>query len=707
MVVHNSSQFRANRPFGVARRKSREDQLVNHRSSKTALSPKTAPAAETATSSQAGQVTPFTCCYVVFIALLLLGLRAGDAAEPVRKLQRPTPELFPDLYSWTDTCNSYVLRDGDTALIFDLGNGGVLDQLESIGVRRVEWLLFTDHHREGCQGIAKVDRGVTKVAAPKAEQELFEQPTQFRKWFPKLGDKYSVYGASYARPPQTAISLDKTFEPDETFKWQGYEIGCVSTAGHSPGGMSYVVKKNGKSIGISGGVIHSGARMTTWFDTEWDYGFGKGIDTLMSSVERLKTEDLAMLLPSHGPVIGKPDEALGVYLKKLKAFRADYIRGYQVFDAPPETRDSISKPTKVPLINQVTPHLYKLSHKTQGKNFAIIVADSGKGLVLDCGLMPESMLDEILVGMRQHMGLKSIDAFWISHMHGDHFLQGPALKKKFGAEAWTLDRIVDRCENPRRYDYAALIQAYGDGFDGMKIEKGFRDGETVEWEGYKIQVDWMPGQTEFGCCLWLEIDGKRIAFTGDNLFGNPADKTNNGHEAVVARNSAIFEEGYLYGSRYLKDLNPDIVMGSHSYVMDNPAPFLDRYHQWSKRIIQHYKDLLPDEDYEYLFDPYWVSAYPYRVDFSEREEQFVTVTVRNFRNRPQRHRVELKLPVGVTADPAVLDGLVERESRHAYQVKLTIDRDKLPRGIQIVPFDITLDGKTYGQLFDFTIQAAE
>ena len=57
-----------------------------------------------------------------------------------------------------------------------------------------------------------------------------------------------------------------------------------------------------------------------------------------------------------------------------------------------------------------------------------------------------------------------------------------------------------------------------------------------------------------GCCLWLELDGKRIAFTGDNLFANSSDKSQDGHEAVVARNSAIFEEGYLYGSKYLKDL---------------------------------------------------------------------------------------------------------------------------------------------------------
>ena len=147
---------------------------------------------------------------------------------------------------------------------------------------------------------------------------------------------------------------------------------------------------------------------------------------------------------------------------------------------------------------------------------------------------------------------------------------------------WTLDRIADKVENPLRYDYCALITSYNPEYEGLKVDRPLRDGEVVDWEGLKLHIDWMPGQTEFGNCLWLELDGKRIAFTGDNLFGDPADPAQNGHEAVVARNSAIFEEGYLLGSRYLRDLKPDIVMGAHNVLMANPAAFLDRYHEWSQ-----------------------------------------------------------------------------------------------------------------------------
>jgi hypothetical protein len=145
-------------------------------------------------------------------------------------------------------------------------------------------------------------------------------------------------------------------------------------------------------------------------------------------------------------------------------------------------------------------------------------------------------------------------------------------------------------------------------------------------------------------------------------------------------------------------------MGAHNVLMTEPAAFLDRYHEWAQRIVARYRELLPDPDYEYRFDPYWVSAYPYRVDLADRREAEVTVTVRNFRSRPQRHRIRLVCPPGVTAEPAVLEGEVAAESRQGHPVRLTADPAAAARGVLIVPFDIELDGERHGQLFDFLVQ---
>lgn len=248
----------------------------------------------------------------------------------------------PDLFVWQSTCNSYVLRDGEAALLFDLGDGSVLEHLGEIGVKKVEWLLLTGHHRELLQGASRLARAITQIAAPKEEQELFENPTQFRKWNPRLGDKYSVHGSSYVRPPSQPMKVNRWLVADDVFEWHGRQIRCLATPGHSPGGMSYLLGDKA----FIGGVMHDGAKMTNWFDTEWDYGFAKGLDALIATVDKLIAQAPKTAFSAQGPVIADATAQLKSYLAKLSDFRPDYIRGYPVGDLSKRGPHPATRPTK-------------------------------------------------------------------------------------------------------------------------------------------------------------------------------------------------------------------------------------------------------------------------------------------------------------------------------------------------------------------------
>ncbi len=82
------------------------------------------------------------CCWFV-IPLLLAPWACGAGA-----FSQPAPKTNPDLFVWSDTCNVYALREGDSALLIDLGDGSVLDHLSELGIKQLEWVLFTHHHRE-------------------------------------------------------------------------------------------------------------------------------------------------------------------------------------------------------------------------------------------------------------------------------------------------------------------------------------------------------------------------------------------------------------------------------------------------------------------------------------------------------------------------------------------------------------------------------
>jgi len=193
-----------------------------------------------------------------------------------------------------------------------------------------------------------------------------------------------------------------------------------------------------------------------------------------------------------------------------------------------------------------------------------------------------------------------------------------------------------------------------------------------------------------------------VVFTGDNIFGDPEDARHTGHEAVVAHNSAILEEGYILGAEYLSRLKPDLLMGGHSYVMDRPAAFIERYRRWAYEMRDAFKDLLSEDDYRYGYDPFWVRVEPYRVTLKAGEEVEWTVHVRNFTPRPQKVRVDFRAGPGLEPPPGLLSELAG-ESRSAYKVRLRAAPGAAP-GVSIVGLDVTRDGRRLGEWFDAVVE---
>jgi glyoxylase-like metal-dependent hydrolase (beta-lactamase superfamily II) len=612
----------------------------------------------------------------------------------------PVPvESVPNLYQWTDVCNVYVFRDGDKALLIDLGNGSVLSHLPEIGVEQVEWILFTHHHREQCQGYPLLKDTDTQIAAPAAERVLFERPSDFAKVKPTLEDAWSVYGASYVRPPVQPIPVDRALAGMDTFTWHGYTFWCLETPGNSPGSMSYLLKTSAGWLAFSGDVILRGAKMHSYFDSEWDYGYGSGLRALHNSAALLRDFHPFLLLPAHGPVIKHPAHQLKAYLGKLRNLERMLIRGYDVSTYASSSQDMVSRPSQVPHVWQVSPHLFKLKGPEYFPNFSLILSDSGHALLVDCGLIDTTFLAQSLESMKRTYGLKAIDALIITHIHGDHFLQAPHIRQKWGTAVWALENMAPILEHPLRYNLAALLPAYRAGFDSIRVDRVFTPGETFAWEGYEFTIDWMPGQTEYALCLQGMIDGKKVVFTGDNIFGDPGNPLHSGHEALVARNSAILEEGYIYAADYLSKLKPDRLVGGHSYVMDKPAKMINRYQAWAQKMQKAFRSISHENDYRYWFDPYWVHAEPYRVQVKPGQSADMLVSVRNFVSEVRHYRIEIHTPSGIMAEPSVLEGKLPATSLEKLPVRVVTDGN-LSAGVHRMAFDVTFNGKPYGEWFD-------
>jgi hypothetical protein len=261
--------------------------------------------------------------------------------------------------------------------------------------------------------------------------------------------------------------------------------------------------------------------------------------------------------------------------------------------------------------------------------------------------------------------------------------------------------VAEIVEHPERFEYAATPWTYGPDVGRSASTADSPTARRFTWEGYELTVDWMPGQTEFACAIHGQIDGRLVVFTGDNLFADPDDPNQDGHEAVVARNSAIFEEGYIHAAEYLQRLQPDLIMGGHSFVMDRPQGLIDRYHRWSLAIREAYRELERRGGLPPHVRPVLGASRPVP-GFAAAGRRRVTLHVRNFLIGRSDTGWRCRPRPGLQVEPAVLEGTTPAESIEPSQVPRD-RRAEAAAGVRIVTFDATLDEHRYGPWFDMIV----
>jgi glyoxylase-like metal-dependent hydrolase (beta-lactamase superfamily II) len=60
--------------------------------------------------------------------------------------------ISENLFVLEDTCNVYLIRDGDRGVLIDFGSGMMLKHVGDLGVRKIDWILHAHHHRDQAQG---------------------------------------------------------------------------------------------------------------------------------------------------------------------------------------------------------------------------------------------------------------------------------------------------------------------------------------------------------------------------------------------------------------------------------------------------------------------------------------------------------------------------------------------------------------------------
>lgn len=617
---------------------------------------------------------------------------------------RAFQEIAPDLFLWTgDTCNVYVIRDGHDAILVDIGSGAVLDELRGIDVERVEWVLFTQHHREQTQGASRLPSG-TEIIVSARERALFADPMRFRSRELTPGP-YTVGGAYYVRLPRQPVPVSRSVTDGDLLTWRGQGIEVYETAGASPGAVTYVLNRNGARVAFCGNVCLTGGRLYRLFDSEWDYGYAGGFQALLASQHLLRRLNLAILCPAHGPVVNEPQSDLASGCERLTRFVVAMLRDYTHEDAA--MAFAVSDPTASPGLRRVSPHLFSL-RTTKGHNAYILLSETGKALFVDCGIFlgdreAEDFLDAKLAYLKNACGLSGVDAVVVSHYHGDHLRQIPRLVRRYGAQVWAFENCVDVIDRPDAYNLTWMLPAYGDRPGTMGVHRTLRDEELVSWHEYRFLCFHCPGQTEYALGLIGEIDGRRVAFTGDNVF---LSANGSGHDAYSMFNSGgVMERGYLATAHRLVELNPELILGGHAQEIPDPGAQLKRLATWARSLREQLGEITVFDAYEYAVDPFWARFEPFRRPVRPAATARLTLHVRNYKNAPAALSAELRLPAGWTVSPTRIAGRLPAGASGAWTVEVTPPADA--RGVYVITADLTLDDARIGEFPEAFLLAPE
>ena len=182
--------------------------------------------------------------------------------------------LSEHLYRFDDTCNVYLLADGDAGLLIDAGSGAVLDHLSPAGVKRVEWVLQTHHHRDQCWGTPRLRDHGARVAVPEHERHLFDHAEVFwqtRRTFDNYNDRNTFFAVG------RDIPVDAVLEDYETFSWRGHRFFVLPAKGHTLGSSALLAHIDGRLVAFTGDLMAAGGKLYQLHAMEYIRMFGRAI----------------------------------------------------------------------------------------------------------------------------------------------------------------------------------------------------------------------------------------------------------------------------------------------------------------------------------------------------------------------------------------------------------------------------------------------
>lgn len=587
-----------------------------------------------------------------------------------------------------------VLHNEGKALIFDIGEGKVLEFLEALGIK-VEGILLTHHHRDIAFGAWIAGNKGSWIGVPEKESYLFEN---VEKYWQEPTRRWHLY---YFRPNfvlTNSIQVHKHIRDGCEFSFGTAKITALSTPGHTDGSVTYIVEVDDKRFAFCGdliydkGKIHDVYSLQKGFEGLTDYhGFMFAWYEVLNSLKKLINYGVDIIIPSRGAIIYQPEPAIDLLEKRVRECYDNYLSTSALWYYFPHL---LAKQTRTrPLISarkaSLPPFLQHI-----GTSWMLISEDKS-AFVMDCGSLEVIQQIEQLI---KEGKIKGVEVLWITHTHDDHTDAINQFRQRFCCRVIAEDSVAKVVSLPSAWKLPCLSP------NSILIDRIVKHSESWQWKEFTLTAYHFPGQSLYHSGLLVEGKGLRLFFCGDSFTPTGIDDY-----CAFNRNFLGKDRGYEFCLNLLETIKPDMIFNSH---ISEPFVFSSNHLKALKKQLRTrwklFKEIFPWDDPNYGIDPYWAYCYPYEQEGREGEVVMIEVVIINHLHQSIRCSARLNLP----PFPEKIEGIFfrEGEAKPKDETKLplflTIPTIENPVSL-VLTVDVDLNGMIFPQFADCVIKVVK
>ena len=292
--------------------------------------------------------------------------------------------------------------------------------------------------------------------------------------------------------------------------------------------------------------------------------------------------------------------------------------------------------------------------------------------------------------LHERFAVRAIEVVIPTHIHDDHTCGIPHLQRHHDTACWALNEVAAILEAPAEWGSTPCTYS-----KPIRLDRKLADGESVAWRGFDLTFHHAPGQTEFHSIISTQIDGRTVAFTGDNYFLQELEIAGKSEQrpfqTTVLRNSFQLAM-HRQCVEVMRAISPELLCPGHEHVLPCHKEALDHYADFVALKEHVFRSIVADPADHYI-DLFWARLRPYLATVAFGETIEYTLMLRNNLERSATYAARLlALPGWATRSDLVT---LELDAGERGELTLSITAPTHPvDGRTLLTAEILIDGQS-------------